>query len=99
MVVIGADRRVSIILFSLLGLPSIQALATPTGDACRKEICQSAVEGCMRTDLSSVRIASTDARKKEYCDAFFHGCMTRNLAANMPWYSRETINRFLKCTP
>lgn len=53
----------------------------------------------MRMDLSSLRIAGTDARKKVYCDAFFHGCMTRNIAANMQWYSRETINRFLKCVP
>jgi hypothetical protein len=37
----GGDRRcrrVSIILFSVLGLSATQALATPTGDACRKEI-------------------------------------------------------------
>jgi len=99
MIKFGVYGRVSIVLFSALGLLSTQALASPTGDACRKEICESVVEGCMRMDLSSLRVASTDARKKEYCGAFFHGCMTRNIAANMPWYSRETIGRFLKCVP
>jgi len=99
MIKFGVDKRVPIVLFSALGLLFTQARASATGDACRNEICQSVVEGCMQMDLSSLRIASTDARKKDYCGAFFHGCMTRNIAANMPWYSRETIDRFLKCVP
>jgi hypothetical protein len=44
-----------------------------TGDACRKEICDSAVAGCMRADLSLNPLASTTSEKKVYCAQFFSG--------------------------
>ena len=55
---------------------STSALASPTGDNCRKEICNSAVSGCMRSNQTLNPIASTEAEKKTYCAAFFNGCMT-----------------------
>jgi hypothetical protein len=42
-----------------------------TGDACRKEICDSAVAGCMRADLSLNPLAFTESLKKGYCAQFF----------------------------
>jgi hypothetical protein len=72
-------------------------LASATGDACRKEICDAAVEACMRTDLSLNPFASTEAEKKSYCGQFFPGCMTRSVSPDVPWYSPETVARLLKC--
>jgi hypothetical protein len=46
------------------------ALAPTDGDACRKEICDAAVEACMRADLSLNPFASTGAKKKKYCAQF-----------------------------
>jgi hypothetical protein len=72
-------------------------LASATGDACRKAICDAAVEACMRADLSLNPFASTEAEKKAYCAQFFPGCMTRSVSPDVPWYSPETVARFLKC--
>jgi hypothetical protein len=72
-------------------------LASPAGEACRKEICDSAVESCRRTDLSLNPFAHTEAEKKAYCAQFFVGCMTRSVYADVPWYSPDTVARFLKC--
>ena len=74
---------------------SIQASAD--GDACRKEICNVAVEACMRTDLSLNPRASTEAEKKRYCGQFLPGCLTRSISPDVPWYAPETVARFLKC--
>ena len=71
--------------------------ATTTGDACRREICNSAVAGCMRADLSLNPLASTEREKKGYCDQFFPGCMGRYITPDLPWYSPEMAARFLKC--
>src|SRR5258705_10196223 len=87
--------------FSLLGLICYCALASasPAGDACRKEICNSAVSACMRTDQSLNPFARTEAEKKVYCGTFFNGCMTREITADLPWYSPEMDARFLQCPP
>ena len=74
-----------------------QALATPAGDACRKEICDSAVAGCVRANQSLNPYARTEAEKKEYCAQFLPGCMTRSISPDLPWYSPEMVARFLKC--
>ena len=74
-----------------------QTLATPTGDVCRKEICDSAVTACMRADQSLNPYARTEAEKKEYCAQFFPDCMTRSISPDLPWYSPEMVARFLKC--
>ena len=74
---------------------SVQASAA--GDACRKEICDAAVQACMRADLSLNPFASTEVEKKTYCGQFFPGCMTRSVSPDVPWYSPETVDRFLKC--
>ena len=71
--------------------------ATTTGEACRKEICESAVAGCMRADLSLNPLASTEEEKKGYCAQFFPGCMSRYITPDLPWYSPEMAVRFLKC--
>jgi hypothetical protein len=73
------------------------ALASSDGDACRKEICDSAVAACMRADLSLNPFAGTAAEKRTYCAQFFPGCMTRSVSPDVPWYSPETVARFLKC--
>ena len=73
------------------------ALATSTGDACRKEICDSAVAGCMRADQSLNPYARTEAEKKAYCDQFFPACMTRSVTPDLPWYSPQMVANFLKC--
>jgi hypothetical protein len=39
-------------------------LALDAGDACRKDICDAAVEACMRTDLWINPLASTEAKKR-----------------------------------
>jgi hypothetical protein len=74
-----------------------QTLATPTGDVCRKEICDSAVAACMRADLSLNPYARTEAEKKQYYAQFLPDCMTRSISPDLPWYSPEMVARFLKC--
>jgi hypothetical protein len=74
-----------------------QTLATPTGDVCRKEICESAVTACMRADQPLNPDATTEAEKKEYCTQFLPDCMTRSISPDLPWYSPEMVARFLKC--
>jgi len=49
------------------------------GDACRKEICDAAVEACIRTDPSLNPFARTEAENKRYCGDFSNGCMTRTV--------------------
>ena len=78
---------------------TIGASDTATGNACRKEICDSAVTGCMRADLSLNPLAGTAAEKKSYCATFFSGCMSRYITPDLPWYSPEMAIRFLKCSP
>ena len=80
-------------------LLNTSAFASPTGDECRKQICNSAVSSCMRTDLTLVPMARTEAEKQTYCTTFFNGCMTREVSADLPWYSPETVARFLQCPP
>jgi hypothetical protein len=95
-------------LFLSVALPGMTALAprqipsfvssvvaSPAGEACRKEICDSAVAACLRADLSLNPFAHTEAEKKAYCAQFFLGCMTRSVYADVPWYSPETVDRFL----
>jgi hypothetical protein len=95
------SKRCAIRIGSLTPLFAIvlasQTLATPTGDACRKEICDSAVAGCMRADQSLNPYARTEAEKKEYCAQFLPDCMTRSISPDLPWYSPEMVARFLKC--
>jgi len=83
------------------GLPSLSvtdaAWATPAGDACRRQICDAAVEACMRADQSLNPFARTDADKKAYCGRFSTGCMSRSLYPVVPWYSPDVVARFLKC--
>ena len=83
----------------LLCCVASSALASTEGDACRKEVCDSAVEACMRTDPSLLPRIGTEAQKKEYCAAIFKGCMTRTIYANRPWYSAKTVARFMECAP
>jgi hypothetical protein len=73
------------------------AVASPAGDACRKDICEAAVVACMLTDLSLIPFARTEDEKKAYCGQFSAGCMTRSITPDLPWYSPETVARFLKC--
>jgi hypothetical protein len=80
-----------------LRLADSPALASTEGDTCRKQVCDSAVEACMGTDLSLLPIVRTEARRKNYCADLFNGCMARTIVANMPWYSVDTVARFLKC--
>jgi hypothetical protein len=82
-----------------LPLVDTSTLAATEGDTCRKEVCDSAVDACMRTDVSLLPIVRTEARRKEYCAEIFRGCMTRTIVANKPWYSIDTVTRFLKCPP
>jgi hypothetical protein len=80
-------------------LAATVALGSPTGDACRKEICDSAVSACMRADHPLNPIAWTKAEKQAYCAAFFNGCMTRTITPDLPWYSPEMVANFLQCPP
>jgi hypothetical protein len=73
--------------------------ASPTGNTCRKEICDDAVAGCMRADLSLNPLASTETEKKGYSVQFFSGYMRRYITPDLPWYSPEMADRFLKCPP
>ena len=79
-----------------IGVPGAPS-ATATGEDCRKEICNSAVAGCLRADLSLNPLASTEAEKRTYCAQFFPGCMNRYITPDMPWYSSEMADKFLKC--
>jgi hypothetical protein len=75
------------------------AVASPVGDACRMEICRSAVSACKQADLALNPFARTEAEKQAYCTAFFNGCMSREVTADLPWYSPEMVARFLQCPP
>jgi hypothetical protein len=81
-----------------LGYASTLALASPS-DACRKEICDSVVAACMRSDQSPNPSAATATQKKSFCDTYFNGCMRQYIPADVPWYSPETVARFLQCPP
>jgi hypothetical protein len=101
---LGALLFLNVALSGIIALASRQipsfvssAVASPAGEACRKEICDSAVDACMRTDLPLNPFAHTAEEKKAYCSQFFLGCMTRSVYADVPWYSPETVDRFLKC--
>jgi hypothetical protein len=83
--------------FSLVSSIAVPTHASPAGDACRKEICETTQSACMQADLSLNPRAATEAEKKIYCTQFFTGCMTRSIVANVAWYSPETVERFLKC--
>jgi len=74
-------------------------LASPSGDACRKDICNSAVSSCLRADEKFNPLARTEAEKQSYCATFFNGCMTRSIVPDLPWYSPELVARFLQCPP
>jgi len=73
------------------------AMASPDGDSCRREICNGAVVSCMGADQQLNPFAGTADEKKTYCAQFFDGCMKRNIVADLPWYSPETVARFLRC--
>ena len=92
-----AAIAISLLASNLPTFLGTQALATPAGDACRKEICNSAVATCMRTDQSLNPYARTEAEKNAYCAQFFPGCMTQTITPDLPWYSPEMVARFLKC--
>ena len=96
---IGTNVAIPIVSFIILSQAAHAGamLASPAGDACRKDVCGTAVEACMRSDLSLNPLAGTDAEKKAYCAQFFPGCMTRSVSPDLPWYSPETVARFLKC--
>jgi hypothetical protein len=72
-------------------------VASPAGDACRKEICDATVAACMRADLSLNPLARMEVEKKDYCAGFFPGCMSRSITPDFAWYSPETVARFMKC--
>jgi hypothetical protein len=96
---IGVRTAIAIsLLASLLRLFfGTQALATPAGDACREEVCDSAVAGCVRADQSLNPYARTETEKKAYCAQFLPDCMARSITPDLPWYSPEMVARFLKC--
>ena len=81
------------------GFAAALALASPTGDACRKKVCASAVAACMRTEPSLNPRASTETEKKSFCETYLDGCMRQYVPADVPWYSPETVARFLQCPP
>ena len=104
MIKIGMRVAIYIVLFCVLALAlhlipysATPASASPAGDSCRKEICDAAVAACMHADLSLNPLAGTEAEKKVYCAQFSPGCMTRSITLDLPWYSPETVARFLKC--
>jgi hypothetical protein len=73
------------------------ALASPAGEACRKQICDGAVAECLRADLSLNRLARTESEKQQFCAQFFSGCMSRTLIPNTAWYTPAIVARFLNC--
>ena len=81
------------------GFSATLAFGSPTGDACRKKICDSTVAACMRSDQSLNPLCFTAAEKKSCCAAYFDGCMSRYVTPDVPWYSPEVLARFLKCPP
>jgi hypothetical protein len=88
----------SLLLLGLsIGQLPTAGLASSTGDACRKEICNNAVSECMRADLALNPLARSETEKKQYCGQFFPGCMTRTITPDVDWYSPTTVERFLKC--
>ena len=92
-----SEMRIHIFVLVLaLGFACTLALASPS-DACRKEICDSVVAACMRTDQSLNPLAATATDKKSFCDTYFNGCMRQYVPADVPWYSPETVARFLQC--
>jgi len=96
------DRRVmgiglpSSLLGLMLSIASTWA-AEPTGEECRKQICDATVVNCMRTDQPLNPLARTEAEKKSYCAQFFNGCMSRYIDADLPWYSPDDLARFMRC--
>ena len=97
-VLIGKAGLIGIIVLGS-HLAADLAFASPTGDECRKQICNSAVSSCLRADLALVPMARTEGERKTYCTTFFNGCMTREITADVPWYSPEMVARFLQCPP
>jgi hypothetical protein len=91
-----SEIRHIFVLMLAFGFASTLALASP-GDACRKEICDSVVEACMRTHQSLNPRAATETEKKSFCDTYFNGCMRQYVPADVPWYSTDTVARFLQC--
>jgi hypothetical protein len=87
------------ILSPMSFFPTTLAAASPGGEACRIEICHSAVTSCLQADLALNPYARTEAEKQSYCTAFFNGCMTREVTADLPWYSPQMVARFLQCPP
>jgi hypothetical protein len=86
-----------IVLHGCLGSPRVatSALASTEGVARRKEVCDSAVEACMRTDVSLLPIVTThryypsllpivgtEARRKDYCAEIFRRCQTPTSVAD-----------------
>jgi hypothetical protein len=53
----------------------------------------------MRSDQSLNPLCFTAAEKKSCCAAYLDGCMDRYVTPDVPWYSPETLARFLKCPP
>jgi hypothetical protein len=99
---LGVLRRI----FRIFGIAALAfpfagtlALASPTGDSCRKEICSSAMSSCMRADEELNPLARTAAEKQAYCATFFAGCMSRSVSADVPWYTPQMVARFLQCPP
>ncbi len=97
--VLLAKVGASIALASVPHLVATMALASPTGDTCRKDICSSAVSQCLSADQALNPFARTEAEKRTYCATFFNGCMTRSITPDLPWYSPQMLARFLQCPP
>lgn len=97
------DRRVigivlpSSIFGLVLSIISTWAIAEPTGEECRKKICDATVVNCLRTDQPLNPLARTEAEKKSYCEQFLDGCMNRYITADLPWYSPDDLARFMRC--
>jgi hypothetical protein len=97
------DRRViaNVLLSSMLGLAlsiaSTWTIAEPTGEECRKQICDATVVNCMHTDQPLNPLARTEAEKKSYCGQFIDGCMERYITPDLPWYSPDDLARFMRC--
>jgi hypothetical protein len=57
------------------------------------------VAACMRTDQSLNPSVATETEKKSFCDTYFNGCMKQYVPTDVPWYTPETVARFLRCAP
>jgi hypothetical protein len=91
---------VGIVLFSIgLVVTSIASTwaAEPTGEECKKQICDATIVNCMHTDQPLNPLARTEAEKKSYCAQFYSGCMNRYIDADLPWYSPNDLARFMRC--